>query len=41
MESMILDSCSDMFMLDYKVDYENHPLFQLGTIEGNVLMVLK
>ncbi|KAJ1525178.1 hypothetical protein ONE63_010010 [Megalurothrips usitatus] len=30
MEPMILDSCSGMSMLDYKVDYDNHPLFQQG-----------
>ncbi|XP_034254878.1 rRNA N6-adenosine-methyltransferase ZCCHC4 isoform X2 [Thrips palmi] len=30
MEPMILDSNPSMSMLDYKVDYDNHPLFQQG-----------
>lgn len=34
MEPMIIDSYSSMSMLDYKVDYDNHPLFQHG-IEHN------
>jgi hypothetical protein len=30
MEPQILNSLPDFVMLDYKVDYENHPLFQDG-----------
>lgn len=30
MEPMIIHNCSGMSMLDYKVDYDNHPLFQQG-----------
>lgn len=30
MEPMIVTSCPSMSMLDYKVDYDNHPLFQQG-----------
>jgi hypothetical protein len=30
MESQILASCPDFTMLDYKVDYDNHPLFASG-----------
>lgn len=30
MEPQILNSLPDYSMLDYKVDYDNHPLFQEG-----------
>jgi len=30
MEQQILASCPDFTMLDYKVDYDNHPLFASG-----------
>lgn len=30
MEPMITGSCPGMVMLDYKVEYDNHPLFQTG-----------
>jgi hypothetical protein len=30
MEPQILASCPDFTMLDYKVDYNNHPLFSSG-----------
>jgi hypothetical protein len=30
MEPQVLASCPDFTMLDYKVDYDNHPLFASG-----------
>ncbi|KAK3912785.1 rRNA N6-adenosine-methyltransferase ZCCHC4 [Frankliniella fusca] len=30
MEPMIVNNCPTLVMLDYKVDYDNHPLFQQG-----------
>jgi hypothetical protein len=38
MEPQVIDSCPDFTLLDYKVDYDNHPLFASGNYSCSVMM---